>query len=353
MPLMQYDEMMASLKKKGRTTSLLMGNGFSMAYDKSIFSYNALYDFLATKENPQLIKLFAAIKTKNFELIMQQLDTTLKLLDAFDSDASLIERVANTSEQLKLGLIEAIKDLHPEHVFKIPEHKSIACANFLNAFLEGDGQIFTTNYDLLLYWVLMSQSVESHVDGFGRELQNPQEAEQGQTKDWSDLIWGPHQIEQNVHYLHGAMHIFDTGSEIEKEQYAEGTYLLEKIHARLNRAEYPVFVTAGNGDEKLSQIRHNRYLSHCYDQLSCIDGSLIAFGFNFGQYDDHIIDALNRAFHIRSKQPPKLWSLYIGIYSAADLDHIKTIENKFHMPVRMFDAKTANVWGIQDSNSTS
>ena len=68
-------ESINSVKSKGRKFHLLLGNGFSMAYDKDIFSYNALHDFIQTTENKLLLSLFDIIKTKNFELIMQQLDT--------------------------------------------------------------------------------------------------------------------------------------------------------------------------------------------------------------------------------------------------------------------------------------
>lgn len=318
-----------------------------MAYDKDIFSYNALYNFLSSQEDELLIKLFGAIKTKNFELIMQQLDTTLALLDAFESEPELKAKIKLASEKLKQGLLGSVKELHPEHVFKMPEEKSIACAKFLNIFFNGNGHIFTTNYDLLLYWVLMRQGVARPIDGFGRDLENPVEVASGEPEVWSELRWGPNQSEQNVHYLHGALHLFDTGSEIEKEQYDHGAYLLENISARLGAGEYPIFVTAGNGEEKLTHIRHNRYLSYCYDTLANLDGSLVSFGFNFGQYDEHVIEAINQAAKYGTNQPPKLWSIYIGVYSDTDLEHIKSIESKFHAKVRIFDAKTAPVWGAQ------
>lgn len=341
---MTFEGVVESLQKKRRSMSLLLGNGFSIAYDHGIFSYNALYDFLTSKQDELLDKLFGAIKTKNFELIMQQLDTTLALLDAFESDQAIKEQLKAANEKLKDSLLKSVQELHPEHVFKMPEEKTTACAKFLSLFLDSGGQIFTTNYDLLLYWVLMRQAVANPIDGFGRELENPVEAGAGEQPEWSELIWGPHQSDQNVHYLHGALHLFDTGTEIVKEQYDSAGYLLENISARLNNNDYPIFVTAGNGDEKLAHIRHNRYLSHCYDNLSAVDGSLVTFGFNFGPYDEHIIEAVNKAAKFGTKQPPKLWSVYIGTYSEQDVEHIKSIEHKFHAKVRIFDAKTTPVW---------
>ena len=44
--LQTYQEVVQSLRKKGRAKHLLLGNGFSMAYDAKIFSYNALSAFI-------------------------------------------------------------------------------------------------------------------------------------------------------------------------------------------------------------------------------------------------------------------------------------------------------------------
>ena len=64
---------------------------------------------------------------------------------------------------------------------------------------------------------------------------------------------------------------------------------------RINNKEYPVFVTAGDGKQKLAHILHNQYLNYCYKTLASIAGSLVVFGFGFGKYDEHIIEAINKA----------------------------------------------------------
>jgi hypothetical protein len=234
-----FEEVMQGLAKKRRTAHLLLGNGFSMAYDPNIFSYNALYDFVSSLKDSTLEAIFGAMKTKNFELMMEQLDASLSLLKALGVGTDVQEKPESAIEKLKNSLLAAIKALHPEHVFKIPEAKSAACAKFIEAFTGQGGKVFTTNYDLLLYWILMRQNVPNSVDGFGRELLNPVEVE----------------------------------------------------------------------------------------------------------YDDHIIDALNKANHYRTKSAPKLRSVYIGTYSDKDMEWIASIEKKFHAKVHTFDAKTANIWG--------
>ncbi len=350
MKLETFDDVLTSIKKNpDREFHLLLGNGFSIAYDSAIFSYNALHDFIKKLDDKDLSKIFGVIETRNFEVIMQYLDNFSALIVAFGGAPKLKKKVDAASAKLKKSLLEAVKTLHPEHVFKVPEEQSEACSRFLKQFLDAGGCIYSTNYDLLLYWVLMRNSIVNHVDGCGRELENPDEFLEPEEQIWSELTWGKHRDEQNVFYLHGALPFFDNGVAVIKEEYDEYNYLLEKISARMERGEYPIFVTAGDGRQKLTHIMHNQYLTYCYESLCEIEGSLVTFGFNFGRYDEHIIEAINRAAKHGTKAPDKLWSLYIGVYSNKDRKHIEQIASKFKCKVHLFDAKTANVWGAKVS----
>ena len=129
--LKTYQDIVKYLNKQKRTKHLLLGNGFSMAYDAKIFSYNALSTFIENSENDLLKELFKSINTKNFEVIMQQLDLFADVAKVFKAEKSLIDKIQQTSESLKNSLIDAVQVMHPEHVFKIPEEKSIACCAFL------------------------------------------------------------------------------------------------------------------------------------------------------------------------------------------------------------------------------
>lgn len=345
MKLENFNDVQHAIASKRRPFNLLLGNGFSMAYDKGIFSYNALFDFIESLDDEILSKIFSVVKTKNFELIMSQLKTFSALLDAFDSDNALKVTVESSIVKIKKSLIDAVKSLHPEHVFKIPQDATDSCAQFLQNFLGTGGKIFTTNYDLLLYWVLMRSKVLQHCDGFGRDRLDSEENVSEEDMEWSELRWGKYREQQNVFYLHGALPFFDTGIEIEKEEYDSENYLLENISARMDADEYPIFVTAGDGNEKLANIMHNRYLTHCYEQFSKLEGSLVTFGFNFGEYDKHIIDAINIAAKHGRNQPPKLWSIYIGVFSQEDKAYIESIKDAFSCKVHIFDSSSINIWG--------
>jgi hypothetical protein len=67
-----FDDVLASIKKNPkRSFHLLVGNGFSIAYDAKIFSYNALYHFIEDLNDADLAAILRVIETKNFEVLMQ------------------------------------------------------------------------------------------------------------------------------------------------------------------------------------------------------------------------------------------------------------------------------------------
>ena len=345
--LITYEKVITSLKKKNRKKHLLFGNGFSMAYDNNIFSYNALSKFIEESGDPMIRNLFERLNTKNFELIMQQLDNFCEIADLFSKEKALVPKIKAVSEQLKNSLIEAVKELHPEHVFEIPEEKSKSCIRFLQEYLSNDGLVFSTNYDLLLYWVLMRNGAQNAIDGFGRDLEtdiNNGSYVEPEDLKYSELRWGKYKRKQNVFHLHGTLPIFDTGINIIKVEYDTEHYILQNVKDRIDKKEYPIFVTAGNGKEKLTHIMHNKYLTYCYEQLCDIQGSLVTFGFNFGEYDSHIIDGINIAAKMGKKIPDKLWSVYVGVYSDENLEYINEIKGKFKCKVIPYNARTANIW---------
>ena len=171
--LQSYTDVLKHLNN--RQKHLLLGNGFSMSYDSNIFSYNALSQFLDKLDNEVLQRLFQIIKTSNFELLMQQLENVAKIAEVFGAEKNVVDKIKQATTTLKESLINAIKELHPEHLFEVPQEKSKACADFLNTFLSQGGHIFTTNYDLLLYWVLMRNDIKNAIDGFGRDAEETDE----------------------------------------------------------------------------------------------------------------------------------------------------------------------------------
>src|SRR5690606_31405749 len=112
--LPNYKSVIEKLNQRSYPKHLIMGNGFSMAYDHKIFSYNALYDFIEKLEDPTLSKLFEVINTKNFELVMRQLDNFIELAKAFDDTVIMVKALQDANQRLQESLIEAVSSLHPE-----------------------------------------------------------------------------------------------------------------------------------------------------------------------------------------------------------------------------------------------
>lgn len=327
-----FEQMQEKFNNRNRKINLLMGNGFSASYDANIFSYNKLANFIKEIGSINAKLLFDIFDTSNFELIMEQLEITLRISEKFGANEDFIENVKASTEELKNSLIDAVSGLHPEQVFEMSESKSKNCKDFFKFFTRTKGELFTTNYDLLMYWVLMrNEDIKEFVsDGFGGN-------------DFEGILWGNNKESQNIHFLHGALQIFDNGIEIEKETYNGKNYVLDNIKKRIKNNEYPVFVTSGNGDDKLKQIKHNSYLSFCYDKLCEVEGSLITFGFRFGDSDDHIIQAINKA-----TSDFKLFSIFIGYYSDEDREHLDKIIHKFkknkNSKIYAYNTKDVNVW---------
>src|SRR3546814_6226682 len=56
---------------------------------------------------------------------------------------------------------------------------------------------------------------------------------------------------QRVHYLHGALHLFDAGAELQKYTWVNtGKPLLEQAREAMGADKFPLFVAEGRSDER-------------------------------------------------------------------------------------------------------
>ena len=71
-----------------------------------------------------------------------------------------------------------------------------------------------------------------------------------------------------VSYLHGALHLFDRGSEITKYTWSKtDRAIVDQIREALDEDRYPLFVAEGTTDSKLERIMHNAYLHKALEVL--------------------------------------------------------------------------------------
>ena len=335
--LMTFDEVIEKTSKP----RLLLGNGFSMDYDKKRFSFTSLLELAVKtkiiKKNDLIFKVFEKLKTSDFESVMKLLNDSVKIIEAYKGDKKLVEKINEDSEQLKSHLVNIITNNHPETSTDIPDANKKTCVLFLDFFKD----IYTLNYDLLLYWATMVDPLQKFSDGFGEN-------------DYS--IHEEHVIYKNkhggmrVHYLHGGLHIFDAGDEIIKKTYSKtGVKLVNQIKENLDKNIYPIFISEGDSKQKLTKILHNSYLNHCYKSLRSIGGDLVILGTQLKKNDNHILEAIIEN---------NVENIYIGVVAPKSISHIRSRIDSYNIESKkrygekakkknlyLYDYRTVNIWG--------
>jgi hypothetical protein len=319
---------------------VLLGNGFGIACRPNIFAYGKLFeqaDF--SKISATAKNAFMALGTQDFERVIKALRDASKIVAAYGGPPSLAAALSADADGLRELLVQTIAASHPSWPGELTEHEYQSC----RAFLANFDTIYTFNYDLLLYWTHMHTAEgeePSSDDGF-RTSQDDFDA--------AYVVWEPDQShEQNTWFLHGALHVFDSGTEIQKYTWKNtGIRLIDQIRNALSKNYFPLFVSEGTSAEKYERIRHNDYLAKAYRSFSSIQGALFIYGHSLAENDDHYLRCIQRG---------KLSHLYVGLYGdpnsesnkfivrrASQLSYGRRARNS--LSVSYFDAATAKVWG--------
>lgn len=245
------------------------------------------------------------------------------------------------ANSLREALVGAVAGSHPDRPHNLSPAEYLRC----RSFLRGYKSINTLNYDLLLYWALMQDELGDEEipcdDGFRKPADDP----------GADYVsWDPDNSKrQTVRFLHGALHLYDTGSEMKKFTWVDSQIpLIEQVRAALQQEFYPVFVSEGTSDEKVERIRHNDYLCKMYRSFTEIQGDLVVFGHSLDQSDDHI-------FADRIGRHGKTSRLYVSVLGdpssprnkekirrALDLEDLR--RPRWPLEVKFFSAETTAVW---------
>lgn len=344
--VLSYDAAMAtvsSCKKK----HLLLGNGFSIALKRDIFSYVSLYQNAEFDAAPHVKKLFDALGTQDFEIVIKHLHDAAKVVEVYRPSAVTLARsLRRDAAVIKEALVTAIAKRHPDRPFDIKPIQYAACRRFLGAF----DHIFTLNYDVLLYWTLMQNEVDKliipHDDGFRHPEDDP-------GKPW--VSW-QQANSATVSYLHGALHLFDAGSEITKYTWSKTDKpIVDQIRAALADEKYPLFVAEGNSETKLQRILHNGYLHKALRSFEgCCNSSttaIVVFGHSLAVNDRHVLRCISKG---------TCSDLVVSLYGdPASEENRKAIANALALQdergptkgrrpalrLTFYDAASAHVWG--------
>lgn len=261
-------------------TGILVGNGASIAvWDR--FRYASLYQAALSTEmsgplTDQDQALFDAMGTQNFEAVLSALLTSKIVSGALHLDTRLI---GERYESIRQALIEAVISVHiPWTSIQTRVLEQIRTA------LRAYDSVYSTNYDLLVYWAIMSGTPKEFPDYFWGANNS---FDSGKTE-----IWVKHPT--RVLYLHGAVHLYrDTFSITFKAKAEESWNLLEQFAGRQQRDVVPLFISEGTSENKLEAIRRSDYLSFAYEQFSRHEGPLVVFGHSLGESDQHLVAVMN------------------------------------------------------------
>lgn len=330
------------IKAAGDKRHILLGNGFSIALKPDIFSYGSLYSKADFSIVPHTAEIFKALQTEDFEAVIRLLVDMAKVLNCYkETSPSLARQVEEDAAAIKTILAQAIARNHPDRPYDIENKQYAACRLFLSNFQH----IYTLNYDVLLYWVLMHDEADTLDIQCDDGFRHPEGNEDAPYVSWLDSN------SPTIHFLHGALHIFDAGHEITKYTWSKTDIpIVDQVRSALDDEKYPLFVAEGHSTDKLDKIMHSAYLHKALRSFSSISGSLFVFGHSFDDNDDHILGKIPIG---------KVTDLFVGLYGDPDAElnvrirqkaqrfseERAAIPRKRPLGVRFYDASSAAVWG--------
>jgi len=256
-------EIMEHSHKSGSKLSLLIGNGLLYSHPCPEIS-----NVLNVKEQSQFLeKVFE--KCKNIAVNHPEL----------------------ILEEVRIALMTHFLDFYinnfPEKMTDFFKKYNYSCHNFLRKFKN----IFTTNYDPLIYWSCL-QDVKLFDDGIFGELPHSIDEIEQALREMSYKI--------PLYYLHGAYHFYYIMKEDQQYVIKKSTsgmrdlskYLREYVDNRKNNPDQkPLIVMEDRDFIKKELIQNNAYLEFCFRQFTKIEGQLLVYGLSF-ETDQHLLQAI-------------------------------------------------------------
>lgn len=321
MNLLTFDD---ALRDAGEDISILLGNGFSQAYDHNIFNYRNLLDNANFGVRNESIKnIFREINTYDFEKVMQSLEFAKIVNSTYRVPQYLIDDITDDIERLKNALVDAIAASHPPRSSYVSAQQYRHSCEFISNFTN----IFTLNYDLLLYWAINKLSDSGdYDDGFRRG------------GNWNTPEY------QNIFFLHGALHLLEKSDGMTTKlcfNDRDDQSIIEAVAYNLEHDKFPLFVSEPTSTKKLQKIRKSPYLNHCFEKLKYISGSLFIHGHSMDENDRHIFKQINES-NIRN--------IFISIFGNMNSESNRSLEANamrfFHRDINInfYDASSASIW---------
>lgn len=271
--------------------TILLGNGSSVAIDKR-FSYGSLLN--TAKElglvTPPVQRVFDYLDTQDFELVLSLLWRTYHVNAALEIKETITKEAY---QQVRTALVKAVRTNHVEYGLVQPHVPQIY--EFLSQFRA----VISLNYDLVLYWAMMSGN-----EMLGRWFKDCFVSGAFE-RDWRKFM-KPYGAEGTTlaFYPHGNLILATalTGEERKFAREDEFDDLLNRVTREWEGDEViPLFVSEGTSRQKLTAIRRSDYLSVVYDSiLPASRQSLVIYGSSLSDNDRHIFD------QVLTSNPPRI-----------------------------------------------
>jgi hypothetical protein len=257
---------------------LLLGNGLSRnVWDR--FGYHRLLDHAAVDRlTAEDRALFAG--TSNFERILADVSTAIRVCDIAGVNTSELYARYRSIQQ---ALGHAVRQVHPT-LTQVPGSTRAVIRQTMEEF----EWIFTTSYDLLIYWAMghggAFRPFKDHFRFGGRCEFDPARA---------PVFEG----EIPVYYLHGALHLIVGGTGVTwKLRMTSLQTLLDQFGQPIagDPQARPLLVTEGSAREKLRAIEANDYLAHALEVLRELEFPVVVFGSSLSPQDEHLVAAISQ-----------------------------------------------------------
>ena len=192
--------------------------------------------------------------------------------------------------------------------------------------------------------------VLKHDDGFRKDANDAS----ADYVEWQGE--GASNSSQNIHYLHGALHLFDAGYQLRKYTWVNtGKALVDQANEALATNAFPLFVAEDTTLSKQTKIMHSAYLHHnlkSFDAVCKTKGrggkALFVYGHSFDTNDAHVLNKIGYG---------KIDHLFVSLFGdpdsesnsliRANVDAIIALRGDFGPELRVtyYDAVSAAVWG--------
>jgi len=146
--------------------------------------------------------------------------------------------------------------------------------------------VFTTSYDLLVYWAMAAGGFEPFMDHF----------HQGGRCEFDPAKASVPANRIPVYFLHGALHLVAGSSGTTwKLRQTDLDTILGQFGKPItgDPGARPLLVTEGSAADKLAAIEDNVYLSHALERLRGRDLPIVVFGSSLSEHDAHLSAALS------------------------------------------------------------